>query len=643
MISIGVNMPSLVDWGRTQPYINLIRQARPWDGNATFDPVTGWPTSDFGTIIATYNADLGGAYLLYAKGNAQISIDDDSYSYITNQSYDSSTNTLSAIVNIQEGTMNLALSFRNTSGPGLQDIVLLQPGYNLTSQFNFTDLLIAHLSRFSLIRFMEWTSTNGNSDRDWNQTTPVDWPMYRYSHHVPWETIPRLTNQFDKPIDIWINIPLNASDDYILHVARIMFNDLNPTNNIYVEYSNELWNFGFVQAHDNNVAANYSVYYEHDPYHFNYDNISNVHTWAFRRTAYQIKHISDLFKTIFGEENVGPWKRVRPILAGQSSQPSVIETGLNYLNSVFGSPSSFLHGIAIAPYFDLDKYRTWSNLTVDQVLDALNTSVRHLLPEQGWSQRHHLGVHATLAAWYNLSVHAYESGPNTVAGCGDCSLEAKIQATHHPRMTDICVSYLKGWYRFGFQTINWYAAGADGISKYGSWTLLEDMRQETRIDTTHMFNTSSPVAQLPRPPPKLKAIDQVIGEGSIQMNFGIVIPSKNFNATNFMNHQVPYPDPDLRHLNDNQTFYYPIKILQSPIGIKLTVYVAGSSGILEAGINNKQQFFQIQTPATTNSTTFVACPIIHLNISQAIVPSVATLRLRIVANGYAIRSFDVEF
>jgi hypothetical protein len=52
----------------------------------------------------------------------------------------------------------------------------------------------------------------------------------------------------------------------------------------------------------------------------------------------------------------------------------------------------------------------------------------------------------------------------------------------------------------------------------------EDMRQETLMNTTIMFNATSPVAKLPRPSPKLKAID-FIRSSSIHLNFGIVIPS----------------------------------------------------------------------------------------------------------------------
>jgi hypothetical protein len=418
-----------------------------------------------------------------------------------------------------------------------------------------------------------------------------------------------------------------------------MLNELNPRINIYIEYSNEVFNGEFPQFKDNVAAANDSVYNHGDPFHFAYDNSTNVYTWANRRIAYQTKRISDLFKIVFGEENVGPWKRVRPILTGESDNPSVSMDCLDYLNTIYGPPTRFIHGIAVAPYFSLGPYKFWSNLTTDQVLDGLNIDMQRYLPEKGWSQQGPLGVHAVYAAWYQVAVHAYEGGPDTVNGCGSCSLPAKINATRHSRLTDICVPFLNGWYRFGFQTFNWYSAGASETSQFGEWGLLEDMRQETLIDTTKMFNSTSPVARLPRPSPKLKAID-IIRESSIELTFGIPLPSYNVNATNFMNHPVPYRYPDLRNLTANSTFYYPLQIFQSPIKLNLTVYVGGNSSVLEASVNN-DQFIQVVTPQTANTTTFEAAPTIQFHINQTILPSIVTLRLRNIENGYSIRGFDV--
>jgi hypothetical protein len=646
-VPIGGNIYSLRDRIRSLPYVNLIRQARgwshpdiPWDVNATYDPVTGWPTNDFAVILASSAVDLGGTYLLHAIGNADVSLVGGSSESIVNKTYDATTNKLTAFVIVSQGANNLTLSFKNTTGPGLQNISVLQPGYDLSAESNITNLTLAHLSRFCSIRFMDWTDANLNFEINWNDTTPVNWPIYTPPKHNPWKMITYLMNQFNTSTDVWINVPHHFSDDYIINLAQFMLNELNSKSNIYVEYSNEVWNFQFPQAQVNLDAAIDSVYNHGDPFHFKYDNCTDIYIWANRRIAYQTKHISDLFKTVFGEENVGQWKRVRPILAGQAITPNFAIEFLDYLNNVYGPPRNFIHGIAIAPYFNLGPYKTWSNLTSDQVLDGMNISIQRYLPEQGWSQQGPIGIHAIYAAWYQLPVHSYEGGPDNVDGCGNCSLEAKINATRHARMTDICVTFLNGWYRFGFQPFNWYSAGATVKTPlYGDWGLLEDMRQETLIDTTKMFNSTSPVAQLPRPSRKLKAID-IIRQSSIELTFGIPLPSYNFNATNFMNHSVPFPFPDLRNLESNSTFYYPLQIFQSPIQLNLTVYVAGKASLLEASINN-EQFIQVKTPQTANTTVYEPTPTIQFHINQTIVPSIVALRLRNIQNGYSIRSFDV--
>jgi hypothetical protein len=526
LVPIGGNMNFLLEFNRIQPYVNLVRQSAawgnitaPWIPITTVDPRTGWPTSDFAVILSSGAIDLGGAYLIYAKGNANISVWDNLQAYITNKTYDPTTNTMTAIANMPENSTSLVLVFQNTTGPGLQDLAVLQPGYDLSAKSNITKLFLIHLSRFSIIRFMQWTDTNHNPERNWNESTPVSWPSYIFPKHNPWETIPYILNQLDKPVDTWVNVQFNATDDYILHIAQILFKNLNPRSNIYLEFSNEVWNGGFPQYHGNVAAANDSVINQGDPHHFNYDDISNVGYWAVRRTAYQIKYIADLFKTVFGAENVGPWKRVRPILAGQTSYPPVLMNGLDYLNAIFGPPSSFIHGIAIAPYFSIMPYDNWTNLTTDQVIDAWNSSVMAMLPENGWGYKEAIGMLAIYAAWYKLPVYGYESGADTAGRCGLCSIEAKINAIRDPRLTDICVTYLNGWYRYGFQEINWYTVGASNTDRWGSFSLLEDMRQETLIDTTHMFNATSPVAKLPRPSPKLKAIDQVRQQTSIEMKF----------------------------------------------------------------------------------------------------------------------------
>ena len=73
-------------------------------------------------VISASAVDTGRTYLFYAKGNANVSVLGEYFAYITNKTYDTATNTLSAVIHIPQGANRIILSFENTTGPGLQNI-----------------------------------------------------------------------------------------------------------------------------------------------------------------------------------------------------------------------------------------------------------------------------------------------------------------------------------------------------------------------------------------------------------------------------------------------------------------------------------------------------------------------------------------
>jgi len=75
--------------------------------------------------------------------------------------------------------------------------------------------------------------------------------------------------------------------------------------------------------------------------------------------------------------------------------------------------------------------------------------------------------------------------------------------------------------------------------------------------------------------------------------------------------------------------------------LNVTVYVSDGSGILEGGINN-EQFLTVETPKTVNLTTFQPAPVMQFIINQTIVPSLVGFRLKVIKDGYNIRSFDLQ-
>lgn len=118
----------------------------------------------------------------------------------------------------------------------------------------FNDALLAKLKDFSLLRFMDWMGTNTSvvttpknrrkvTDASW--TTENAWEGTRRAG-VPIEIIVDLANRVGA--DAWINIPHGANDALVQDYARIIRDRLDPRLKVFVEYSNEVWNFGFGQA-----------------------------------------------------------------------------------------------------------------------------------------------------------------------------------------------------------------------------------------------------------------------------------------------------------------------------------------------------------------------------------------------------------
>lgn len=87
---------------------------------------------------------------------------------------------------------------------------------------------------------MDWMQTVGSNVSNWSDRNTS---MYQTAAAgVDYANIVALSNYTEA--DAWINIPVKATDDYVRNLARYLKANLNPTLNVHVEYSNELWNGG---------------------------------------------------------------------------------------------------------------------------------------------------------------------------------------------------------------------------------------------------------------------------------------------------------------------------------------------------------------------------------------------------------------
>lgn len=104
---------------------------------------------------------------------------------------------------------------------------------------------------FSVFRTMDATSTNCSIQKEWSdRRLPTDADQTAYAvcgdstnKGVAWEYLIDIVNAAN--VGLWVNIPHQASDDYVRNLASLLKGRLKTQ--LYVEYSNETWNGAFGQ------------------------------------------------------------------------------------------------------------------------------------------------------------------------------------------------------------------------------------------------------------------------------------------------------------------------------------------------------------------------------------------------------------
>jgi hypothetical protein len=158
--------------------------------------------------------------------------------------------------------------------------------------------LESYLKDFAGFRMMDWTLTNGSEQVNWSDHVPA----YGYRQANRFETALQLCNRVQR--DCWLNVPHQATDDYVRQLAALVRDTLDPTLKAYIEYSNETWNGQFPQTQyviEQGVAHNL-------PGETPYSQGSRFH-------AFRAKQIFAIFDSAFGSS---ARSRLVRVLAGQT-------------------------------------------------------------------------------------------------------------------------------------------------------------------------------------------------------------------------------------------------------------------------------------------------------------------------------------
>lgn len=492
-VPLGANINEVADYIRDRPFNDVFKSSRIMSGNINqpfnFTPISldskGWPLQDFGVVVMTeMTSDMGGTYTIQFKGQATIQPVSGSNFTVANKVYKSSTNTTTAELvypaTIPDGT-TMFIGFTNTrfnaTSNGIKDIKIMKPGLTVSAP-TFSSKFLTHLSRFDCIRYMDWRKTNGNNDSLWSKRTLKSLPSQQQENGIAWEYVIELANTLQK--DVWINIPHKVNNTYISNLAKLLRDSLSPNLNIYVEYSNELWNSQFAQTQFINEK---SLIEGNTPGSvINFDNVNDPFTWRMRYVAKKSKTISDLFKNEFGATAIN--NRIRVVLPQQFGFFDFTVRGVEFVNKFYGLPSRFFYALAIAPYFAtnaLDAVNASASTT--QILNELELQMNNIYPRFS----NQMDVWAARAAFFGLKLVAYEGGPDTF---GPNNINSKTNANRNARMRLICSKYLTNWYRYGFVSLfNWYSAGAANYNgPFGTWALTENFENSQKLralDSVH--------------------------------------------------------------------------------------------------------------------------------------------------------------
>ncbi len=279
-IDIGININGVFDYSTEIPFANMMKMSRPWYTKAVNDPAdpfstnlsdfldydaNGYPTHIPQTIPGeTYQQDVAtiwdgmdawptGTYTLLWDGTGDFSI----WGSMTNLTMINSNRYEFDVVTPEDGVLEIRMILSDINDP-VQNMRLLIPGTESTYTTQpFNQEWLDGLGTFSTIRFMDWGHTNnwGQTDENWDNPTLASWSeraqleYYTYSSRkgVPYELMIQLINHLD--VDGWVCIPHRASNDYITQMANMFRDQCESDRHIYVEYSNEIWNWIFGQTH----------------------------------------------------------------------------------------------------------------------------------------------------------------------------------------------------------------------------------------------------------------------------------------------------------------------------------------------------------------------------------------------------------
>jgi len=355
----------------------------------------------------------------------------------------------------RKGDLHLSILETAPADP-VRDVHVIMPGFENSWQSNpWSPLFLGRWRGMACLRFMDFMATNNSAIRTWSdRPRPTDATFA--GRGVPLELLIDLSNRLHT--DPWFCIPHMADDDFVRKFAAMVFENLDPSLKAHIEYSNEVWNPGFLQ-HKFAAEKGLSLGLAKEPW---------VAAWLY--TSKRSVEIFRIFEEVFG----GSQRLVR-ILPAQSGNPDMARRILD-----FQKASQHADALAIAPYVGInvgvtaDRYNPLTaevvaHWDVAQVLERLRSKS---LPEAIESMREF----RELASAHGLDLVAYEGGQHLVGvrGAENNSVLTELfqAANSDPGMGRIYTRMLDAWRQDG-GSLFCHFSSVSQWTKWGSWGVLQ--------------------------------------------------------------------------------------------------------------------------------------------------------------------------
>jgi hypothetical protein len=465
-MSLGVNLAEVTYYNREWVFVDAIKQAQPWvstnpngnpfdTGDTVQTDVDGWPLLDLGqaaqTIMfsQTQGAYPAGVYVCTYEGKGTLQFQWDG------KAISSSPGRIEVDVTPSDAGILMRIASSDPTDQ-IRNIKLWMPGFEGAAS-SFHPLFIQRLSKFKVLRFMDWKLIN-------NVQPGISWqgrtlPSY-YSQHAPngvaVEYMIELCNELG--VDPWFCMPHTADDDYIESFAALVAGGLNPDRKVYIEWSNEVWNsrfdaYGWVSAQSGSA-----------PFSDGWFNL-----WAQR--------VSDTF-SIWEQAFAGQEGRLVRVAAGQAANVWVTR---NLTDRLVGQ----LDAVSCSGYFD-DSNADFDATTTAQ--DVIADATDRAIPERSakFYQNHgDLTQNLTNSLGRTIRLIGYEGGQHYADDNRNLPYaQAFLDMQYLPQMFNVYLQNLGAFEQAGGDLMTVFNF-VDRPGNHGAWGHLE--HQDDSLDVSPKF------------------------------------------------------------------------------------------------------------------------------------------------------------